>query len=154
MYQERVPIGPPDNRRYIEAHLIDCRSHGGFSGAPCFVQATVSNAGGLFAPEMAGITHKTRLLGLISAHFDDKDSTRVSEIESVVEIDVVGQRINSGVGVVTPSERIVEALNMADVREERERIEAEHVGADEEGATPDTDAPEIEAQDGGRARAW
>lgn len=39
MYQDNVPIRGPDKvKRYVQAHLIDCRSFGGFSGSPCFVQ--------------------------------------------------------------------------------------------------------------------
>jgi hypothetical protein len=39
LYQEHVPVQwPGGSIRKVQAHLIDCRSYGGFSGAPCFFQ--------------------------------------------------------------------------------------------------------------------
>jgi hypothetical protein len=135
MYQDRVPVGPRENRRFIQAHLIDCRSHGGFSGSPCFAQTTSDQ--GIDMGGFVGINTTTKLIGLISAHFDDRDSTRQNAADEDL-VDEYGQRINSGVGVVTPSERILEALQMDELRKERERIEGEHRDQiADEGATLD-----------------
>ena len=54
------------------------------------------------------------------------------------ELDAGGQRINAGVGVVTPYERILEALEMPEFSEDRKRIEKKHEETDEDGATLDT----------------
>lgn len=40
--QKDVPVQWDNTLSRITAHLVDCRSYGGFSGAPCFIQAQVS----------------------------------------------------------------------------------------------------------------
>ena len=94
-----VEVGPGTVFRY-QAHLIDCRSFSGFSGAPCFIQSD------RFMPDADGrVATRTMLLGLIMAH---------------VEIPGLnGDRANAGVGVVAPVERIWEMLMSEDAVEDR-----------------------------------
>jgi hypothetical protein len=52
--------------------------------------------------------------------------------------------INTGVGIVTPVEKIVEVLEMEEFAGERERVERERKERPEEGATLDSVEPESE----------
>jgi hypothetical protein len=91
LFQEDVKIKWPDQSIHtMTAHLIDCRSHQGFSGSPCYIQ--LEPRGRLdVAP-----TQDTFLLGLISGHLD--------------ELGVDQSIRNSGVGIVTPVEDIWHVL--------------------------------------------
>jgi len=90
LHQTGVRILWPDRTTHsITAHLIDCRSHQGFSGSPCYVQL-----------EPRGRTDvrewDTYLLGLITGHLDELGAE---------------QRVqNSGVGLVTTVEAICQVL--------------------------------------------
>ena len=107
--QPGVPVRFPGNiRGEVTAHLIDCRSYRGFSGAPCFVQHPGNGT--------------TRLLGVISAHFD-----------AATEVPLQGDRlegasatvpIHAGVGVVTPARYLAELLAHEPLAARREAAEA------------------------------
>ncbi len=129
MYQDDIPLAWPDKTtRKTQAHLIDCRSYGGFSGSPCFFQRDDQWTGVKEGKETRGTT--TFLLGLISAHFDDFTSAKT--------LGPVRAPINTGVGIVTPVERIVEVIDMPEFKDERERVQNEREQRPEEGATLDT----------------
>ncbi|MDX6517252.1 MAG: hypothetical protein QOF50_98 [Gaiellaceae bacterium] len=143
-YIDNVPLGTPPNIRRIQAHLIDCRSYGGFSGSPCFVQTLAWSKvldftnPGVPSPAQERVDYKTQLLGIVSAHFDAWDEARVTG--TIANEGTVSVPINTGIGVVTPSERILEVLAMdelADDRERREREAAEDEANQPTGATPD-----------------
>jgi hypothetical protein len=102
--QAGVRVRWPDMTEHImTAHLIDCRSHSGFSGSPCYVQLDPRAY-----PNSAGID--TYLLGLITGHLD--------------EVGVDNRIANTGVGLVTPVEAIRHVL-MQDVFLNRRRYELE-----------------------------
>jgi hypothetical protein len=83
------------------AHLIDCRAYKGMSGAPCFAQHPDVRVGD--GDTAIRLITKTYLLGLISAHFDERIQ---------VDDDDVGGAypIHTGVAVVTPVRFIRELL--------------------------------------------
>ena len=95
MNQDDIPVKGFAKTRRIKAHLIDCRSTNGLSGAPCFVQ----NPG----------TGKTKLFGVVAAHFDE--SIPVSLQGNVTPEVLAHVPMNSGVGVITPIHYLRELLN-------------------------------------------
>jgi hypothetical protein len=135
MYQENIPLERADGTfAYIDAHLVDCRSHGGFSGSPCFFQRYQENIGVKEGVPYGG--EVTFLLGLISGHFDDFTNARVRG--DIAENGAIQSRINTGVGIVTPAEKIVEVLELPIFKDERERVVREREQKPEEGATLDS----------------
>ena len=143
-YVQDVPIGPPDNLRHVEAHLIDCRSYAGFSGSPCFVQRDMWEPswfaeGGTHVDDESGRIHtETALLGIVSGHFDTWGTARLTG-DLPMEPGAVEVPLNTGVGVVTPAKAIKEMLEMKELADDRARVEDEtekRVKGDE-GATLD-----------------
>lgn len=111
------------------SHLIDCRAYGGMSGAPCFYSYRDgwNDSGGYT------IGDRYRMLGLISGHFDDWEPAQTPvdfghEIKSPV---------NTGVGVVTPIEYVLETLYTDELVELRKKWEGVYA---EELANPAADA--------------
>lgn len=105
LWQERIPL---TGGRTVTAHLIDGRSLGGFSGAPCFVQAVgltadEENIGSLKPIEA------TRLLGMVIAHYDDweKESGKAT------------LQLNTGIAIVLPIERLRELIEGTTLATER-----------------------------------
>jgi hypothetical protein len=87
----------------VTGHLIDCRAYQGMSGAPCFYQSLlVRAADNVQTGEPITLRTETYLLGLISAHFDDRLQDRASGADAVLS--------HTGVGVVTPARFIRELL--------------------------------------------
>jgi hypothetical protein len=120
LWEERVPIRLPDRtRRFITAHLVDCRSFSGFSGSPCFAQ---------FNDPLGEVTP---LLGLMSGHFDKWAETRPAMRDDNGEqgdhaADYVGDLeapVNSGIGLCTPVEKITETLHLEELVEARQQSE-------------------------------
>lgn len=159
MWQEQVPIKrtPVDETRFITAHLIDCRSFGGFSGSPCYLQKSRP----VYAKgDTPGITqeYRTALLGLIGGHFDDwaKARTRQSigadpdSHEYGISDDVLAP-VSTGVGYVIPAEFIRETLMREELVEMRDKDEKEAQRLirkleDENAATPDSIEDESELE--------
>jgi hypothetical protein len=143
MYQDDLPVEWPDKSiRKFQAHLIDCRSYGGFSGSPCFFQRDRGFTGVREGKQRRG--QVTFLLGLISGHFDQFSSARIrGDLADAGSIEVP---INSGVGIVTPVEKIVEVLRMEEFADEWERVEREHRERPEEGARLDSIEPDSELE--------
>lgn len=132
---DKVPLGPPENRRYVTAHLIDCRSYAGFSGSPCFIQADVQLPA-TYDGVVQRTEHVTYLLGLVSGHFDMWEQARLLGDLPAEEGSIEAQ-VNSGVGVVTPVRMILEAYDMEELSEDRRRIEDIEKARTDEGATLD-----------------
>ena len=108
LYQQDVPmIEPPNTRRALQGHLIDCRSFGGFSGSPCFMHLVRSTGEtknfGLKYSETYSI-----LLGMIGGHFDHRTSVLLPDESGKLSIPT-----SAGVGVVYPVEIIRETLELA-----------------------------------------
>ncbi|MDQ6947879.1 MAG: hypothetical protein M3256_16840 [Actinomycetota bacterium] len=117
-YQDGIPIQLPDRtRRLITAHLIDCRSYRGFSGSPCFIQFLPENAEGW------SLVRSTRLLGIVSAHFDMSDDATLEGDLLISGTGRIRVPIHSGIGVVVPVEHIREVLYQEELVEQRRRLE-------------------------------
>jgi len=92
LYQDGVLVKWPDGTEHsMTAHLVDCRSHSGFSGSPCYVQFPLR---GRLNQRVPGID--TFLLGLITGHLDDLGADLSIK--------------NTGVVLVTPVEAIRHVL--------------------------------------------
>jgi hypothetical protein len=112
--QSDVPMREPGGgKRRLDGHLVDCRSFGGFSGSPCFVQMVRP---GPPIPRMGLPTMEqhTLLLGMVGGHFDHQATVDVEGNELSVPT-------SAGVAVVYPSELIRELLDDDEVVEARER---------------------------------
>lgn len=82
----------------IDAYLIECRSTGGLSGSPVFLNLGITRIiKGEFKQSSAPIV---RLLGLMHGHYDIKD--RGSEGQP--------SALNAGIGVVVPIEKVLEVV--------------------------------------------
>lgn len=112
----------------IDAYLIESRSIRGLSGSPVFVSMGGTRL--LFGPPNSGdvpnvILHTTfgkffYLLGLISAHYDMKNS----DFDAVI-LDAEGESINTGIAIVTPAQKILEVICHPDfVESEKKALEA------------------------------
>lgn len=116
--QRDIPIVEPGGtRRRVDGHLIDCRSFGGFSGAPCF--ARLLRAGDP-TPRLGLATSETHslLLGIVGGHFDHRSAVDIQGEEASVPT-------SAGVAVVYPCELIRELLDDEDVVAERLEAESE-----------------------------
>jgi hypothetical protein len=105
LWQEDLPL---PKGKTVTGHLIDGRSLGGFSGAPCFVQAV-----GLTPDtEIVGSLNPveaTRLLGIVIAHYDDWER----------ESDKTPLNLNTGIAIVLPIERVRELLEGEELTNKR-----------------------------------
>ena len=123
-----TPIG------YIEAYLIEAMSIAGLSGSPVFSlmgeALFLSRALGAPLGEYKGQT--SALLGLVHGHFDVKNLN-----EDVVS-DSANESINTGIGVVVPFHKILEAIEQPELADMRKAIITNLRKA---GATADLDLP-------------
>ena len=112
LYQDDIPmLDPGGTRRRLDGHLIDCRSFGGFSGAPCFARLLRA---GTPTPRLGLPTTETHwlLLGMVGGHFDHRSSVEIHG-------DQYGVPTSAGVAVIYPCEYIRELLADDDVLAER-----------------------------------
>jgi hypothetical protein len=101
-------------------HLVDCRSYGGFSGSPCFVESgrpgllvepPPTNAPkGIQYPPMGVMHYFATLCGMFVAHYDDVGN-KVTNPADVVS--------KYGVGIMLRGQEIKEALMVKDFQTER-----------------------------------
>jgi hypothetical protein len=128
---------------YTDAYLIEARSISGLSGSPVFV---VRGPLGEIPNNMDPARFSARryfLLGLMHGHFDVKNLR-----EDMADAGAKGGGINTGIGVVIPCEKILEAIDQPEFVElrtmmiEKKRKEA--------GAKPDVisdDQPDLQSTD-------
>lgn len=102
------------------AHLVDCRSYGGFSGSPCFLELPYP---GLEAkpptpfppdpsdPVIGRMQYMHLLCGMFAEHFDDPT-------------DPMKARSHLGVGILVRSDEIIAALMTDEARAERAQKDA------------------------------
>ena len=125
LWQERCPVLTREKVLiYITAHLIDCRSFGGFSGSPCYLQQ--SRAGIVMDKGRPAVTtkYRTALLGLIGGHYDD-----VVEVENTYgKSEHLTAPINTGVGYVIPVEFVRETLMKKELIDMRKRESGQRGG--------------------------
>ena len=106
LHQDGIPMRLPDDTVLsMHGHLIDCRSFGGFSGAPCFVDF-VSGVDhtpriGLAVPERSAL-----LLGIVGGHFDLRASIALPDQEDKLRVPVA-----AGIAVLQTSQTILEVLD-------------------------------------------
>lgn len=116
---------------YIDAYLMEARSIGGLSGSPVFIKRPpLSYRDGRFL--LTGEGNVFYLLGMVQGHFDIESD----RMDAVSEEDVSTGRINTGIGVVIPVERIIETMNQPDLQHQREKI-VENLESDSPGAVSD-----------------
>jgi Trypsin-like peptidase domain len=142
LWQDELPVKrtPRDKTKLITAHLIDCRSFGGFSGSPCYVQMPRVS----WIDRGYGLEYRTLLLGLIGGHFDDWMGTRTrtlqgegadpDEAEYAISDDLQAP-VSTGIGYVIPAEFIRETL----MREELVRMREDEKRAADEAARREDD---------------
>ena len=130
LWQERCPVKYHESQptTYITAHLIDCRSFGGFSGSPCYLY---QSRAGVIDGQSIGTKERITLLGLIGGHYDDW-----AEVHHPTGKSDLRSEVNTGVGYVIPVEYIRDTLMQKELvvmRKETEKRESV-----EKGATPDS----------------
>jgi hypothetical protein len=126
-----VPIGQSKEGHSRVGHLVDCRSYGGFSGSPCFVQtvlasdvpsklqlsetqlsAAIQPDGSM--PAFTSLWYAPLFFGVFTGHFTD---------EAAEATDGVVSRF--GVGVMVRHTEVLKAIMSDELRQERqERDEA------------------------------
>jgi hypothetical protein len=95
-------------------HLVDCRSYGGFSGSPCFVEFPFPTLTPKPPPDpisppnepVGRLRYVHLLCGMFTEHFDDEDPIRaVSRL---------------GIGFMLPADLLYEGLMTPEARDERQ----------------------------------
>lgn len=123
------PIQPDPSKPPFDAHLIDCRSYGGFSGSPCLVQLPFpgprdnphappfpeylfaqARTEGFDTSRLGIMMYATLLFGMLIQHIDDRTQPEASKV---------------GVGVVLPVERIMDVVMSEELVEQRKKKEAD-----------------------------
>lgn len=104
----------------MEAYLVECRSIGGLSGSPVFVQLAPIRYNPL--TNVTGVIGGSRfvLLGLLRGHWNINKA-----IEDETEDSVSGEAVNMGIGIVTPWTKILETLDQASLRYDRQEADEE-----------------------------
>ena len=98
---------------WMEGYLIEMRSIGGLSGSPVFVYLDP------FRHPDEGVFW---LLGLIHGHWNIK---KEGEPSTALEEDLEQEKVNMGIAIVPPVDRILEVLNMPELAERRAELERE-----------------------------
>lgn len=110
----------PDYDYDYTAHLVDCRSYGGFSGSPCFLELPYPGlepkAPAPFPPDpsdppIGRMQYMHLLCGMFAEHFDDAT-------------DAMKARSHLGVGILVRSDDIIAALMTHEARAERAQWDA------------------------------
>jgi hypothetical protein len=96
----------------IEAYLMEARSIGGISGSPVFVHLGTAPRiiDGRTTPAMGRGLHY--LLGLMHGHWD----LPASSLDMTVEDKANEGRVNMGIAIVVPTEKILEVINQPAIR--------------------------------------
>ena len=95
----------------VDAYLIEARSIGGLSGSPVFMNlGVVRYVGGAVKHAHGGPIFF--LLGLIHGHYDVPSSAVDGVSEDATETEQLSsERVNTGIAIVVPMEKIVEVMN-------------------------------------------
>lgn len=121
MPKEKIPHG----YKLIDAYLIEGRSIGGLSGSPAFVSATVKIAMPPSNPQKFYFAPgQSFFLGLVRGHWDVPPKLSLVEAE----------KVNMGISVVVPANKIKDILYQPEQIELRKRMEEENIKKDESGA--------------------
>jgi hypothetical protein len=95
----------------IDAYLIESRSIGGLSGSPVFVNLGLVRHGA-FSSTGNPIFY---WMGLIHGHFD-VDESRVDSNGDIVDDGVKESRVNTGIAVVIPFEKVMETIGQPSIK--------------------------------------
>jgi hypothetical protein len=121
------------------AHLVDCRSYGGFSGSPCFVELAFGSLTPIANPftdinpgPVGNMNYTTLLCGMFTQHLSDSETSVVSRY---------------GVGTMLRSNEIWEALMNDKMRKERRTWDAENEAATEAADEPRLKGASAEVSD-------
>jgi hypothetical protein len=121
---------PHDGDYDYVTHLADCRSYGGFSGSPCFVEIPfVSLEPALISPSLevlaseipskiGSMVYLHLLCGMFTEHINGKNADRLVS--------------RAGVGMMLRSNEIAEALMTDGMQAERRRWDTEEMGNEED----------------------
>ncbi len=102
IHQDGIPIRLPDDTViHVHGHLIDCRSFGGFSGAPCFVHF-LSRVDQTERLDLQIPVHSTLLFGMVGGHFDLQQSVTLPDQDDKLKVPA-----SAGITVLYPSETIM-----------------------------------------------
>jgi hypothetical protein len=95
----------------IDAYLIEARSIGGLSGSPVFPNlGVVRFINGVVKHATTGPIQL--LLGLIHGHFDTQDSN-IDEAAEDSDKSLSNAKVNTGIAIVTPITKVIQAMNLA-----------------------------------------
>ena len=124
------------------AHLVDCRSYGGFSGSPCYLEYPMPGLKPATPqppdlPSSQGpvgqMQYQHTLCGMFTAHLK---SAPPEDVEDEVDERYKDQLVSRyGVGVLLHSDHIWEALMNDQMRQERAQMDANIAKAVEEGGS-------------------
>jgi hypothetical protein len=116
-------------------HLVDCRSYGGFSGSPCFLDFTFASLTAMdespftenvVRGAVGEMAHIALLCGMFTQHLEDREQPVASRY---------------GVGTMLRSQEIWRALMSDEMKREREDWDRELAAAEK--AHEDTDQPKL-----------
>ncbi len=167
---ERVPVidwTDPDGQRTIsvEGYLVESQSLRGLSGAPVFVRPEMNIRFGdafgrdkpilrdgdpnpaQFLPSIAATRDAVRLLGLWQGAWEARpDQVLGLEKKKTADEDI---RVPVGMGIVVPYQKILEVLDMPELKDQRSKLLSNQVSVP--AAVPDSvrrrRAPEVSADD-------
>lgn len=128
LHQDEIPVRLGDDTQFsVHGHLIDCRSFGGFSGSPCFVDYT-SSLNTTPRLKLHSAMRSAHLLGLVSGHFDLAASVALPDQKGKLNVPVA-----AGIAVVVPADTILEVLESEEQKERRDKEDAARLGSLAEG---------------------
>lgn len=99
----------------MDAYLIEARSIGGLSGSPVF-----AHLGVVIRPRSGGLAMSTDdsglifFLGLMHGHWDAPGLTTVDEAS--LDARTTEERVNMGIGIVVPAEKVMEVIRQPKLR--------------------------------------
>jgi hypothetical protein len=134
----------------VEAVLVEARSWGGHSGSPAFLVHSLTRRPGVLEMPEWPVTDPRMLwalMGLVSGHWNlpadvVQKNKPVDDLEPIEEV-----KVNAGIALVTPAQRIVELLTREDVAVDlaKRREEQRNRDAAEADVAPAVKEPEDES---------
>jgi len=122
MPNEKIPlrIGEGSTPKPLDAYLVEARSWGGQSGSPAFVYFPPYRIPGGF--RVAGQTSMERylLLGIVHGHFSKRQELKL--LGSISNEGGGNVKMNLGMAIVIPAQKIVDLLMREDFVAERDKI--------------------------------
>jgi hypothetical protein len=98
----------------IDAYLIEARSIGGLSGLPVFISLALTRSIGGLA--LTSTFSPFYLVGVVQGHFDMQEGDVVDEF-APPEDALAAKYVNMGIAIVTPIEKVLEAIQTTKIAE-------------------------------------